>query len=110
MPPNDHFSGESAKFCLEDWIPSLECAVEWNGWNKTEKSIKLAGHLGGKVLQEWNLLYDDEKSTYHGAVESLCDVLGPGSRILATQNFCHTSQEEVKSVSAFFGDWNVPFI
>lgn len=108
VPPIDYFSGESAEFCLEDWLPSLERAVEWNGWNETEKLIQLAGHLRGKTLKEWNLLYDDEKSTYHGAVERLRDVLGPGSCILAAQDFCHTARKKTSLCQHSFGDWNVP--
>ena len=63
--------------------------------------MQLAGHLRGKALQEWNLLLEGEKSTYQDAVKKLKDVLGPGSRVLAAQDFRHTCQEEGEAVSAF---------
>ena len=61
----------------------------------------LAGHLCGKALQESNLLLEDEKSLYLDAVERLNDILGPGSRVLAAQDFRHTRQEDGEAVSAF---------
>lgn len=63
--------------------------------------MQLAGHLRGKALQEWNLLLEAERSTYKEAVKSLTEVLGPGSQILAAQDFRHTTQEEQETVSAF---------
>jgi len=53
---------------FEDWLPSLERAVEWNCWSEAEKHIQIAGHLRGKALQEWNLLLEEEKSTYQETV------------------------------------------
>ena len=91
--PIDPFSGENTEFCFEDWLPSLEHAVTWNRWSDYEKLFLLAGHLRGKALQEWNLVPEEEKSMFQGAVEKLRDVLGPGSRVLAAQDFRHTCQE-----------------
>lgn len=62
--------------------------------------MQLAGHLQGKALQEWNLLTEEERSTYQGAVEKLRDVLGP-SHVLAAQDFQHTCQEDSESMAAF---------
>lgn len=42
-----------------------------------------------------------KKSSFAVAVENLIEALGPDSRILATQDFRHTSQEEGESVAAF---------
>lgn len=75
------------EFRFEDWLPSLERAAKWNAWSEEEQLIQLAGHLRGKALQEWNLLAEEEKHTYQGAVEKLRDVLGPGSRVLAAQDW-----------------------
>ena len=50
VPPIDPFSGENTEFCFEDWLPSLEHAVTWNGWSDNEKLVLLAGHLRGKVF------------------------------------------------------------
>ena len=100
-PPIDPFSGENTEFRFEDWLPSLERAATWNEWSDEEKLIQLAGHLRGKALQEWNLVPEEEKSTFQGAVEKMRDVLGPESRVLAAQDFRHTCQEVNETVSAF---------
>ena len=100
-PPVDNFTGEDPKLRFEDWLPALERAVRWNEWSNEETLIQLAGHLHGRVLQEWNLLEDKDKENYNGAVNALKDVLGPGSKVLAVQDFQHTTQEEGESVAAF---------
>jgi len=100
-PPIDPFSGENVEVRFEDWLPSLERAAEWNCWSEAEKLIQLAGHLRGKALQEWNLLLEEEKPTYRATVEKLREVLGPGSRVLAAQDFRHTCQDDNETVAAF---------
>ena len=100
-PPIDLFTGESAELRFEDWLPSLERAAVWNNWSELERLIQLAGHLRGKALQEWNLLLEEERSTFDRAVKCLAEALGPGSQILAAQDFRHTIQEEQEAVSAF---------
>ena len=52
-PPVDFFNGEQLEVRLEDWLPTLERAVAWNGWSNEELLLQLAGHMRGKVLQEW---------------------------------------------------------
>ena len=42
-----------------------------------------------------------DKATFEKAVTALREVLGPGSKVLAAQDFRHTSQNEGESVSAF---------
>ena len=100
-PPVDPFSGETAELRFEDWLPSLERAATWNNWSEEEKLMQLAGYLRGKALQEWNLLDDTDKSTYQKAVAKITTVLGPGSRVMAAQDFRHTLQEEAESVSSY---------
>jgi hypothetical protein len=48
-----------------------------------------------------NLLDEEEKPTFNDAVKAMKEVLGPGSKILAAQDFRHTVQEENESVSVF---------
>ena len=50
--PVDPFTGECDELLWEDWLPTLERAVTWNGWSEEEKLLQLAGYLKGKVLQE----------------------------------------------------------
>ena len=57
--------------------------------------------MRGRTWQEWNLLEEEERTTYDDAVQAMKEVLGPGSKILAAQDFRHTTQEESESVSAF---------
>ena len=89
-PPVDPFTGDNSDIRFEDWLPSLE-----------EKLIQLAGHLRGKALQEWNLLADKDKRTVERAVDKLTAALGPGSRVMAAQDFHHTLQEEAENVSNY---------
>ena len=60
-PPVNEFSGEDPDILLEDWLPSIERASEWNGWSEEDRMIQLAGHLKGRALQEWNLLHLDQR-------------------------------------------------
>ena len=97
-PPVDSFSGESAELRFEDWLPSLERASTWNDWSEQEKLIQLAGHFRVKAC---NLFPEEDKSTFSKAVARMKDVLGPGSRVMAAQDFRHTLQEENESVSNY---------
>ena len=100
-PPIDQFTGENPEVRFEDWFPSLRRASRWNGWSDEELLIQLAGHLRGRALQEWDLLPDSKKGTVGEATKALSDILGPGSRVLATQDFRHASQEAGETVSTF---------
>ena len=31
-PPVDSYTGEDAEITLDDWLPSVQRAAEWNGW------------------------------------------------------------------------------
>ena len=86
-PPVDAYTGENAEVRFEDWLPTLDRAVSWNGWTDEESLIQLAGHLRGRALQEWNLLGEEEKGTYQTATQALRIRLDPGNRVLAAQDF-----------------------
>ena len=91
-PLVDPFTGEAPDVWLEDWLMALERAAAWNQWLEDDQLSQLAGHLQGRVLQEWDLLEATEKVTYSRAVESHRAKLDPGSKAVAAQEFCHTSQ------------------
>ena len=57
---------------LDDWLPALVQAAEWNKWTKDELLIQLAGHLKGRARQEWSLLSESDKTNYDKSVEALC--------------------------------------
>ena len=99
--PVDIFTGEDPKLWFEDWLLALQRAAHWNDWGPEEQLMQFAGHLCGCALQEWNLLDDEEKTMFSSAVQATKEVLGPGSKILAAQDFRHTTQEDNGSVSAF---------
>ena len=63
-PPVDPFSGDDPLLRFEDWLPGLQRAADWYVWTEEEHLLQLAGHLRGRALQEWNLLDDNDKSTY----------------------------------------------
>jgi len=44
-PPVEMFSGENPGTHLDDWLPSLHCAANWNNWTEEEQLMQLAGHL-----------------------------------------------------------------
>ena len=44
-PPVEMFSGEDSETTLEDWLPSLERAAEWNKWGEEERLIQLVVSL-----------------------------------------------------------------
>ncbi len=100
-PPVDPFTGENPEIRLEEWLPSLQRASTWNGWTEEELLLQLAGHLRGRVLQEWGLLDASGKETYSAAVESLRGRLDPGSRTLAAQDYRHTRQGGQERMSTF---------
>ena len=60
--------GRRQRLDLDDWLPTLRRAADWNGWTLDDLLIQLAGHLKGRALQEWNLLSANEKKSYEGAV------------------------------------------
>ena len=99
-PPVDPFTGES-EVQLDDWIPALKRASVWNGWSEDELLLQLAGHLRGRALQEWNLLDDQSKATYSGAIEALRTHLNGGNKTLAAQDFRHISQGNDERVADF---------
>ena len=35
-PPVDSFTGEDPEIRLEDWLPALQRASEWNGWSNAD--------------------------------------------------------------------------
>ena len=100
-PPVDAFAGADPECRLDDWLPTLKRAADWNCWAPEDLLIQLAGHLKGRALQEWILLSEDEKKTYEIAVVSLESRLDPGSRIMAAQDFRHASQDEGEKAADF---------
>ena len=100
-PPVDSFTGEDPEIRLEDWLPALQRASEWNGWSNADQLLQLAGHLRGRALQEWNLLEKSDKSSYNKAIDALRARLDPGSKALAAQDFRHSSQGKEESVADF---------
>ena len=46
-PPISEFTGEDPEYILDDWLPSLERASQWNAWTAEEKLMQFAGHLRG---------------------------------------------------------------
>ena len=100
-PPVDPFNGEDSETTLDDWLPSLQRAAEWNGWAEEKKLMQLAGYLRGRARQEWDLLLDTEKESYPRAVRALQGKLEPANKILAAQDFRHISQGDLESVADF---------
>ena len=86
---------------LDDWLPALHRAAQWNQWSEEELLIQLAGHLRGRALQEWNLLEHKELLTSESAISALRSRLESGMRVLAAQDFRHTSQRENESTADF---------
>ena len=99
--PVEPYTGEDESIQLDDWLPTLERAGQWNDWAAEELLLQLAGHLRGRALQEWNLLSTEERSTWDAAVTALKRRLEPRSRALAAQDFRHTVQAAGESVSNF---------
>ena len=55
----------------EDWLLNFELAAAWNNWTEEEKLWQLAGHLRGKVSQEWTLLSDTDKLAFASDTDKL---------------------------------------
>ncbi len=100
-PPVDAFSGEDPEVQFDDWLPGLQRAAEWNGWTEQELLLQLAGHLRGTALQEWNLLSEDSRRTWDGALRALRTRLEPESKTMAAQDFRHTCQGETEGVAEY---------
>ena len=47
-PPVDPFTGEDPEYRLDDWLPTLRRAADWNGWTEGDLLIQLEGHLKGR--------------------------------------------------------------
>ena len=64
--------------------------------------MQLAGHLRGRALQEWGLLEDKANNDWGRAVVALHIRLDyPGNKVLAAQDFRHTTQKEEEGVANF---------
>ena len=100
-PPVDPFTGENQEIRLDDWLPALQRASQWNQRTEEEQLLQLAGHLRGRALQEWSLIIASDKQSWDDAVRALRSRLEPGSRVLAAQDFRHTSQAEAESTADF---------
>ncbi|XP_065915676.1 myosin-13-like [Dysidea avara] len=100
-PPIEYFTGENPEVTLDEWLPSLQRASNWNGWTSEETLIQLAGHLKGQALQEWNLLEDSDKVGWKEAAKVLQSRLEHGNRTMAAQEFRHLRQGTTETVSEF---------
>ena len=100
-PPVEMFSGENTGIRLDDWLPSLRRAANWNNWTEEEQLLQFAGHLKGRALVEWNLLTAEEICTVERAAKSMRDRLDPCSKVMAGQDFRRTMQRDGESVSDF---------
>ena len=97
-PPIEFFTGEDPSITVDDWLPSLERASDWNSWTAAEKLMQLPGHLKGRALQEWRLLEQTVQQDYRTAIEALRSRLDPGSKTMAAQDFRHSIQRSGESV------------
>ena len=77
-PPVDTFTGMDPESRIEDWLPTLKMVANWNGWTEDDLLLQLAGHMKGRALQEWNLVLDDQKTTYHCALQREIGPWKPG--------------------------------
>ena len=100
-PPVEVFTGEGAGSNIDDWLPTLKRAAEWNGWSQSDLLIQFAGHLKGRAQQEWNLLSDREKASLETSVSALRSRLDTGNKVMAAQDFRHTFQEEGEKISDY---------
>ena len=91
-PPIEFFSGEDPAILLEDWMPSLERAADWNEWTQRDKLIQLPGYLKGQALQEWHLLGREEQQSYPKAVDALRARLDLTNKTIAAQEFRHHAE------------------
>ena len=81
-PSIEPFTRERPDVLWEDWIPTLERAAAWNGWEEQEKLLQLAGHLRGKAQREWDMLGPASKITFNVATKALHDRLDLGKQWL----------------------------
>ena len=100
-PPVEMVSGEDPNIRFDNWLPSRHRAAVWNKLSVEEKIIQLAGHLKGRAHQEYNLLGEDQLSTYDLATQALRKHLDPASKVLVRQDFHHTSQQGGELVADF---------
>ena len=100
-PPVQQFTGDNSDELLDDWLPTLERAGAWNAWSQEELLMQMAGHLRGRALQEWNLLTQEERSSWGTAVEALKSRLEPRDRALAAQDFRHATQRKSETVADY---------
>ena len=63
--------------------------------------LQVAGHLHGRALQEWNLLDSEQVLEFDATLQVLQERLSPGSKVLAGQDFHHTTQKDSESVADF---------
>jgi len=84
-PLVETFAGEGIDMLFEEWLPSFECVVAWYDWSENEKLIQLAGHLKGKVQQEWSLLSPSCRGQLRLSYEQ--DKLDPSRKALVVQDF-----------------------
>ena len=96
------FSEEGSENTLDDWLPALTRAADWNGWTKPELLIQLAGHLKSRARQEWNLLGESEMSDYEKAVRVLRARLDPGSKALAAQEESEKVNDFIRRIKKTF--------
>ena len=100
-PPIEFFSGEDPAHDLDDWLPSLERAADWNGWTADDTLMQLPGYLKGRALQEWHLLSRTDQQSYPKAIDGLRSRLDSTNRTLATQEFRHLLQQRGESVAEY---------
>jgi len=100
-PPVDPFTGDDPEIRFDDWLPALTRASYWNDWSLEENLLQLAGHLRGRALQEWDLLLDSDKNSWDRAVAALRARLDPGNKVMAAQDFRHTTQKDAETVPDF---------
>ena len=86
-PPIEYFSAEDPEILLDDWLPTVERAAKWNGWNEEEHLMQLEGHLKGKALQEWTLMSKQERSDMGVGTAKLRERIDPVNPFVAVQEF-----------------------
>lgn len=72
-PPVEPFTGEDPAVKIDDWLPILRRASQWNGWSQEEQLLQFAGHLRGRALQEWDLLSEKDRASFDAAVLALSE-------------------------------------
>ena len=99
--PIESFSGEDPAITVDDWLPSLEWASDWNWRSEAEKRMQLPGYLQGRACQEWKLLSPSEQQDFTVAINTLRARLDPGRKTMAAQEFRHTLQKVGETVPDF---------